>query len=306
MNRKKTVRILGNLLMVVAVAFMVYKLYQYREAFVGAFNWKIGLVMLVSALFTAFTFVVMGVLYGSLVGRISGGKAPVGLTTAIYCKSNLYKYIPGNVLQYVGRNQIAEFTNARHDQVALASVIEMAAQAVGALLVSLFLARSYVLDWFSRQNKALIFGIVALEVALVAAVLIVLSRKKKDLLDELKGFLTRRNLLFVLGLLGFIVVTQIVNSTLFVWLIRTLVTDLPRAYWSNIAGVYCVAWLVGFITPGAPGGMGIREALLSVLLANGVVPEMIIAAVVLNRIVTIGGDVIAFLVSRLFARDAEG
>ncbi len=306
MNRKQIVRTVGNVLMAVAVAFILYKLYQYRGALAGAFNGRVGLVMLVSALFTAFTFVVMGVLYGGLVGRISGGKAPVGLTTCIYCKSNLYKYIPGNVLQYVGRNQIAEFTNARHDQVALASVIEMAAQAAGALLVSLFLARGYVLDWFNRQNKALLFGIAALGVAVVAAALVILGRKKKGLLDELKAFLTGRNLLFLLGLLGFIVATQAVNGALFVWLMRTLAPDLPRAYWSNIAGVYCFAWLVGFITPGAPGGMGIREALLSVLLANVVAPEMITAAVVLNRVVTICGDVLAFLASKLLARGAEG
>ncbi|MBQ8108893.1 MAG: flippase-like domain-containing protein [Clostridia bacterium] len=305
MNRKQLVRTIGNLLMVVAVVFILYKLYQYREAFFGVFNWKIGCVMLLSALFTAFTFVVMGVLYGSLVGRISGGKAPTGLTARIYCKSNLYKYIPGNVLQYVGRNQIAEFTKARHDQVVLASVIEVAAQATGALLVSLFLARGYVLDWFNRQNKTLIIGTVALGVMVVAAVLVILIRKKKKLMDELRGFLIRKNLLYMLGLLGFIVVTQIVNGGLFVWLMHCMVPDLPQTYWNNIAGVYCFAWLVGFITPGAPGGMGIREAMLSVLLTNVILPEMITAAIVLNRIVTICGDVIAFFISKLFARGTE-
>ena len=306
LNRMQTVRTLGNLLMVVAVVFILCRLSRYRGALAGVFNGHIGLVILVSAMFTAFLIVVMSMLYGGLVGRISGERPPIGLTTRIYCKSNLYKYIPGNVLQYVGRNQIAELTNARHDQVALATVIEMAAQATGALLVSLFLARSYVLDWLNRQNKVLIFGIVAAGVAVATAVLIILSRKKKDLLDELKGFLTRRNLLFALGLLGYTMLTQIVNGALFVWLKRNLDPELPKAYWSNIAGVYCFACLVGFITPGAPGGMGIREALLSVLLGNVVAPETVTAAVVLNRIVTICGDVIAFLATRLFFRGAEG
>ena len=94
MKRKQLVRTIGNALMVAAVAFIGYKLYQYRGAFIRAFTWKIGGIMLVSSMFTACTFLVMGMLYAGLIERISGGSAPKGLSTAIYCKSNLYKYIP--------------------------------------------------------------------------------------------------------------------------------------------------------------------------------------------------------------------
>lgn len=302
MRRKKAIRLIGNALMIVAVAFIAYKLYQYREAFIKAFTWKIGGIMLVSSMFTACTFLVMGMLYAGLIERISGGSAPKGLSTAIYCKSNLYKYIPGNVLQYVGRNQIAEFTNARHDQVILASLTEVAIQVIGALLVALILARGYVLDWFRKQNQALLLCIVVLGIAVLILAFLILKKKKSEWVGELKRFLSPRNGLFLMGMLAFIMISQIVNGVLFVWLMRELAPELPREFYSNIAGVYCFAWLVGFVTPGAPGGMGIREALLSVLLANVVRPETITASVVLNRIVTICGDVIAYFASKLFMR----
>lgn len=268
MKRKQLVRTIGNTLMVAAVAFIGYKLYQYREAFIKAFSWKIGGIMLVSSMFTACTFLVMGMMYAGLIERISGGRAPKGLSTAIYCKSNLYKYIPGNVLQYVGRNQIAEFTNARHDQVILASLTEVALQVVGALLVAFILARGYVMDWFRKQNLSLLLGIAVLGIAALVVAFVILKKKKSEWVGELRRFLNPRNGIFLLGMLSFIMISQIVNGVLFVWLIRKLAQELPREYYSNIAGVYCFAWLVGFVTPGAPGGMGIREALLSVLLAN--------------------------------------
>ena len=95
-------------------------------------------------------------------------------------------------------------------------------------------------------------------------------------------------------MLGYFAVNHALNGALFIWLMNALVGGLPQNYWGNVAGVYCFAWLVGFVTPGAPGGIGIREALLSVLLANVVSPEMITVAVIFNRVVTVLGDLIAY------------
>ena len=183
MNRKKAVQLIGNGLMIAAIIFIGYKLYQYRDAFIGAFTWRIGGLMLVSALVIACLFVINGVLFGKLVGKISGAKTPIALTAKIYCKSNLYKYIPGNVLQYVGRNQIAELSNVRHEQVAFASLIEMAIQAVGALITSLILARAYVVDWFKKQNLFLLAGIFLAGCLVLAAVFFLLKKKTK-IFDE--------------------------------------------------------------------------------------------------------------------------
>lgn len=297
--RKRIVHLLGNALMLVAIAFIGYKLCRYREDFTRVFTWKIGLVMLVSALATAAIVVISSYFYGNLVGRIARKKVPLGMVSRVYCKSNLYKYIPGNVLQYVGRNQIAEFSDAGHDRVIIASVTEMGMTAVGALLASTILARRFVLDWLRNQNIGLIVGIIVAGIAVLAAICVILSRKRPRVLLELKAILNPGNTLFIAAMLLFIVANQMVNGALFTVLLKSLIGTLPREYWGNIAGVYSFAWLVGFITPGAPGGMGIREALLSMLLASVMSPEMITVAVIMNRIVTVVGDLLAYPASGL-------
>jgi hypothetical protein len=35
-----------------------------------------------------------------------------------------------------------------------------------------------------------------------------------------------------------------------------------------VMGSYVIAWLAGFVTPGAPAGIGVREAVLVILLAT--------------------------------------
>lgn len=56
-----------------------------------------------------------------------------------------------------------------------------------------------------------------------------------------------------------------------------------------------VAWLLGLLVPGAPAGIGIREAALIYLL-NGVVPQVeVLTSVMLARAVTVIGDLLFFI-----------
>ena len=58
-----------------------------------------------------------------------------------------------------------------------------------------------------------------------------------------------------------------------------------------------MAWLAGLLTPGAPAGIGVRELVL-VLLLKGIVPEAeLLLAVLLSRLVTVGGDLLFYLVA---------
>ncbi|MGD9700712.1 hypothetical protein [Acinetobacter sp.] len=63
-----------------------------------------------------------------------------------------------------------------------------------------------------------------------------------------------------------------------------------------------VAWLVGLITPGAPAGVGVREMVLLFLLGDQIAHLNLLLAVLLGRIVTMGGDLLFFIISILLGR----
>jgi len=75
-------------------------------------------------------------------------------------------------------------------------------------------------------------------------------------------------------------------------------------WWLCVSG-FSLAWVLGFVTPGAPGGVGVREAVFVVLVAPAVgsaradeVAAAIAAVVVIGRLQSIVADVVGFVVAR--------
>jgi uncharacterized membrane protein YbhN (UPF0104 family) len=58
----------------------------------------------------------------------------------------------------------------------------------------------------------------------------------------------------------------------------------PGAF--TLAGIFAISWSVGFLILPVPGGMGVREAMLALLLSgSGVEPAMAVAASLVTRVI---------------------
>ena len=64
-----------------------------------------------------------------------------------------------------------------------------------------------------------------------------------------------------------------------------------------LAGGGVAAWIAGFVTPGAPGGLGIREAVM-VIVGAGTSADKLLMLGILLRVVTFGGDLVCALAGR--------
>jgi uncharacterized membrane protein YbhN (UPF0104 family) len=58
---------------------------------------------------------------------------------------------------------------------------------------------------------------------------------------------------------------------------------------------FALAWVVGFVTPGAPAGLGVREAVLLLLLAHGMGAANASLLILTLRIATTLGDMLCFI-----------
>lgn len=73
----------------------------------------------------------------------------------------------------------------------------------------------------------------------------------------------------------------------------------PQSYILTTIGIYALAWVAGFLTPGAPAGIGIREVILAAAFTQ-LYGESIALGITLSlRAVTMAGDVLAFLIGSL-------
>ena len=59
--------------------------------------------------------------------------------------------------------------------------------------------------------------------------------------------------------------------------------------------IFIISWFLGYITPGAPGGIGVRETALILMLSPILGKESTLMASIILRLVTTISDVIAFL-----------
>ena len=62
-----------------------------------------------------------------------------------------------------------------------------------------------------------------------------------------------------------------------------------------LTGIYAVAWVLGFVMPGAPGGLGVREVVLLAALDPLYGSATAVGLAVALRLVTTLGDGVSFL-----------
>jgi len=62
-----------------------------------------------------------------------------------------------------------------------------------------------------------------------------------------------------------------------------------------LASTCLLSWVIGYIIPGAPGGIGIREMILMVLLKDMYNENIVAMAPIFFRVIGIISDVLAYL-----------
>ena len=211
--------------------------------------------------------------------------------------SGIVKYLPGNVFHYAGRHALAAPRGVSQKAVLKANVLEaIVIVAVASAVGACALLRSAAIP------ELKILGAVPFKFALAlplcacgALALVVVGKKWKSSAQTGPGA-RRVFLLFAFSAALYLVFFMAAMAAL---VLTHELTAGWRGFARSGAGTYAagfaIAWLGGFLVPGAPGGLGVREALLLVMLEPFCGREQALTVSLLFRPVTVAGDVIAFL-----------
>jgi glycosyltransferase 2 family protein len=207
--------------------------------------------------------------------------------------SQLGKYIPGNVAQYFGRAGMAMSTGVSAKTVGLAIVAETAAILIGGCLsVAAMVALQPELITRFRQIVPDVAALKWLAAALVLFLFLLASVTLALRFSKRLSGLPQVNLTKLMETIFLYVVAFIVLGWSFLLLVGTLS---PREVPLPLTiAVFGVAWIAGLATPGAPGGLGVRESVLALGLAPFVGGATALSAAILYRGVSVLGDVISF------------
>jgi hypothetical protein len=214
-----------------------------------------------------------------------GESIPPALAIKIYGSTQLAKYVPGNIMHLLGRQALGQAYGIRSLPLAKASIWELGLISIaGAFFLILILPQiTQGISFFLVQFVFVIAMLVlVLGVCLFIGVVIAYA-------------------------FGWYVLFLMISGILFVALLELFtVGEIPYSLFLPYSAAFIVAWLVGFITPGAPAGIGIREMVLIALLNEGIQEGELLLTVLVSRAVTVAGDVVFFLLSVIVAPSKFG
>jgi hypothetical protein len=216
------------------------------------------------------------------------------------------KYLPGNVAQHIGRIALTRGIGVQMSPALLSIAYELllalvVSAHIGALTL-LWAPPVALLQWQITQYRVpLLIGVtVGALIALLLAprVAIWLTRLRSPLREEPLAAPARFHLdPATVGICYALYAASFVMIGYGLWLVAGSLTPtgalMPGP--AFFIGAFASSWILGFVAPGAPAGLGIREAMLSAWLSGVLPPVEVVLLVVALRIATTLGDLINFI-----------
>lgn len=216
----------------------------------------------------------------------------------IFLISQFGKYLPGNIGQHLGRVVMAREIGIPLSIALNTMIIEVlwgAGVAAGLGLLSMLA--------FSLQDKMVSpfsIGLLPLSIGVAALLLLpwigigllnhcfpkLLMRYSVEKIDAPK--LSTAIFAAALFLLCFLI-TGLILKLQAQWLFGVVDGNL-----FELTGVFAIVWLAGYLTPGAPGGLGVREAMMVLLLSPLLGGGAAVGIGATLRVTTTIGDAVAF------------
>lgn len=272
---------IGQLITIAAIVFLIWELYQ-QWGSVSDWRPSLGAAITLAALTVVYPAALLlpALNWVTTLRAVVSDPVPTREGLLSYTKTQIAKYVPGNVLHFVGRHMYLKHLGFAHRPVAFAAVLEVVGQLIAAVaaigLAFALLGGGGIADW-DQSDIILIVGSVV--VALGVAALGLIWRGYRHLIRPAGIVLSRATLFMLLQGLSFAVVLYAVSG----------------AFIALAIPVAIFAWLVGFVTPGAPGGVAVREAIIINLLAVAALSDDALIAALLFRVVTTVGDLALFV-----------
>lgn len=215
----------------------------------------------------------------------------------IYNLTQLAKYIPGSIWQFVGRIAILRERGvaAQHIRDSLLAEhlwVMASAGVMGVVLIAVSEPDSLYI-WLDNIVINIRYQWVLAGLAVVLTLLIAAFFLKSHLLS---WFLKLRPPIVAIPALFFTWV--FLGASLWVTMIPFVESPPPLFF---VIGIYCLAYVAGFLVPFAPAGLGVREFVLVLGLSPVVGVDLLVVLVAVNRIIYFSVEIVS-LVPLVFKR----
>ncbi len=289
------VKIFSSSLVLIAFYFVLNRLWYNWDRLLAwqPENHILWLIALDSLIFGIGCFL-LSTSWGLLLNWCSKETMSLKLCHGIYGRTQLAKYIPGNVFHFVSRHVYGRDAGLKHLPLICASGYEILGVLFAASVMSL--VGMLILDKHIIAISALsIFTILAIVMMLILGFSILAPRVLKIVgyanlpIRNIRDIITGLGSVYIIYILFFLIYGGILVSIVYA------IHDFPDFQDAGIIVItFSVAWIAGFITPGAPAGLGVREAIIVALLTHLIGESQSLLVALIFRLVSIFGDILFF------------
>lgn len=266
---------------------------------------SLTLVIMGCALIYALSGFLLATGWRGLILRLYQGRFSWHSGIAVYARSQIAKYMPGNLFHIVGRHAYGLKLGLGHQPQVVAAFLEVMLTILAAATLVVLGWSLHTLENADSHHPVLLIALAAIGLLLSAWMaktwlpripyLRMSKEGGKGTIIPWRGFWQAYSLYLIFFLV----------SAAILWILVTVISGSPWSAnpgnaWLTFIPITALAWLLGFITPGASAGIGVREAVLIMLLTSLVGDRDATLAAVGFRLVTVIGDLGFFLCSFLF------
>jgi len=292
---------LKSLFVVVALGFMSYYFIE-NWSTLKQYNWhfNIRMLMLSSILLWLAFFTSIILIHRAF---IKIGKAKINFIQLfrIFNISNLGRYVPGKIWNILGLYYLAGEYNINKKQTTLAILVNEVAYKGSALLIGIFyfIFSSSFKQYFPFMIFSLIFLLIIIHPKVIDKVLnFILKLFKKPPINVHFNYITI--LIFFILYIG---VWMIYSLAFYVFV--NSITQLESVSIIHFFTILPLCWVVGYIMIFAPGGIGVREGMLIVILSEFLPSEVALVIALSQRIWFTLIEGINILISLLISSKAK-
>ncbi|NRB07140.1 MAG: flippase-like domain-containing protein [Richelia sp.] len=218
----------------------------------------------------------------------------------VYLKTNIAKYLPGNIWHYYGRIVGARSAGVSLSVATLSVLLEPLLMAAAALIIVILGSQFTRTDSsmiLAAQVTGLLITLAAIHPQFLNRILHSLQKAKQKKAPQDSVSITPVNLkrypfIPLLGEFGFLGL----RSSGFLLTIFAL----QPLHWQQIPliiAAFSFSWLLGLVVPGAPGGLGVFEATAIAMLQSHFSMAVIIGAIGMYRLVSTLAEIIAAILA---------
>lgn len=286
----------GRSLTILSLIFLFLKLGpHFNDIPRFTLNFTGAATVVLAILFNASTVAIQACLWPLL---LRGGGVFLNFKEAylILGKSQIGKYLPGNVFQYLGRVALSRKAGIPTEAVLISTGIEtgLLAATVSALAAAGLLFDRSPFGWLLDEPGANRVSMTLLAIMIIIILLAILTILCPRLRAWIRLRIAYLNPLRVTGGFFLSLMVFMTHGIMISLLLDTLWGIETELKWYQFSWGFALAWGLGFITPGAPGGLGIREVILVGLFGQPLGEAVVLGLALVLRIITSLGDLLAF------------